>query len=151
MAALEGSWLHERFDLGMAPAVTSRGLAGPVLCRDGAFTEGRAHGDEGLQMAEGEAHPDSLMLAAWDRSGGPLPRGFVQGAPAPRTGLGLVHEADLPGWFPMVATVLGAAYTLAGRGADALPLLTQALERSLGTRQSVVSSLVSRHWAKHSC
>ena len=45
----------------------------------------------------------------------------------------------------MVATVLGAAYTLAGRVADALPLLTQAIERGMGTRQSVVSSLVSRH------
>ena len=146
VAAGEGSWRHERFDMGMAPAVASRAWLARCYAEMGQFTEGRALGDEGLQMAEGEAHPESLMLAAsgsglvalWQ---GDLSRAF----PHLERAVGLVHEADLPGWFPMVATVLGAAYTLAGRGTDALPLLTQALERSLGTRQSVVSSLVSRH------
>ncbi len=38
---------------------------------------------------------------------------------------------DLPVWFPRMATPLGAAYTLAGRVADAVPLLAQALEQTL--------------------
>ena len=32
--------------------------------------------------------------------------------------------------FPMVASALGAAYTLGGRAADTVPLLTQALEQA---------------------
>ena len=143
---LTGSWRHERFDMGMAPAVASRAWLARCYAEMGQFTEGRALGDEGLQMAEGEAHPESLMLAASGSGLVSLWQGDLSRAlPHLERAVGLVHEADLPGWFPMVATVLGAAYTLAGRGADALPLLTQALERSLGTRQSVVSSLVSRH------
>ena len=110
----------------------------------GQFTEGRALGDEGLQMAEVDAHPESLMLAASGIGLVSLWQGDLSRAlPHLERAVGLVHEAGLPGWFPMVATVLGAAYTLAGRGADALPLLTQALEWSMGTRRSFVSSLVS--------
>ena len=146
VASLEGTWCHERFDMGMAPAVTSRAWLARCYAEMGQFTEGRALGDEGLRMAEGEAHPESLMLAASGIGLVSLWQGDLSRAlPHLERAVGLVHEADLPGWFPMVATVLGAAYTLAGRGADALPLLTQAIERSLGTRQSVVSSLVSRH------
>ena len=146
VAAVEGSWRHERFDMGMAPAVASRAWLARCYAEMGQFTEGRALGDEGLQMAEGEAHPESLMLAASGSGLVALWQGDLSRAlPHLERAVGLVHEADLPGWFPMVATVLGAAYTLAGRGTDALPLLTQALERSLGTRQSVVASLVSRH------
>ncbi len=50
--------------------------------------------------------------------------------------MGICHEADLPGWFPMVADTLGAAYTLSGRIADAVPLLTQSLEQSGAARAS---------------
>jgi len=39
-------------------------------------------------------------------------------------------EADLPIWFPSMAVALGAAYTLSGRIADAVLLLTQAMERA---------------------
>ena len=98
----------------------------------GQFTEGRALGDEALQMAEAggasrEPHAGRLGIGLWPSGKGtcPGPSRVLERA------VGLCHEADLPGWFPMVAAVLGAAYTLAGRGADALPLLTQAVERSL--------------------
>jgi tetratricopeptide (TPR) repeat protein len=36
-------------------------------------------------------------------------------------------------FFPQIAAALGAAYTLAGRVADAVPLLTQALEQNTAT------------------
>jgi tetratricopeptide (TPR) repeat protein len=41
----------------------------------------------------------------------------------------ICQDADLPVYFPWTAAHLGAAYTLAGRVADAVPLLTQALEQ----------------------
>jgi tetratricopeptide (TPR) repeat protein len=46
-------------------------------------------------------------------------------------GLDICQEMDLPVWFPRMAPPLGAAYTLAGRVADAMPLLAQALEQAL--------------------
>jgi tetratricopeptide (TPR) repeat protein len=44
--------------------------------------------------------------------------------------MGIYREADRPTFFTRVAPALGAAYTLAGRIADAVPLLTQAMEQS---------------------
>jgi tetratricopeptide (TPR) repeat protein len=43
--------------------------------------------------------------------------------------VGICQDADLPGWFPLMAAALGEAYTLGGRVADAVPLLTQAVEQ----------------------
>ena len=45
----------------------------------------------------------------------------------------LCQEAEFPSWFPWMAAALGAAYTLAGRIADAVPLLTQGLEQASAT------------------
>jgi tetratricopeptide (TPR) repeat protein len=93
--------------------------------------EGRALGDEGLQRAEAAAHPASLMIACWGLGllalrQGDLPRAL----PRLERAVGICQDADLPGWFPRMAAPLGAAYTLAGRIADALPLLTQAMAQT---------------------
>src|SRR5262249_17740896 len=58
---------------------------------------------------------------------GDLPRAL----PLLERALGLCQEADFPALFPATAVVLGAAYTLAGRVADAMPLLTQAMEQPI--------------------
>jgi tetratricopeptide (TPR) repeat protein len=47
--------------------------------------------------------------------------------------MGICHEADLAGSFPTIAAALGAVYALGGRVADAMPLLTQAMERTSAT------------------
>jgi tetratricopeptide (TPR) repeat protein len=47
--------------------------------------------------------------------------------------VGICQDAGLPVWFPWMAAVLGAAYILGRRIADAVPLLTQALEQTMGT------------------
>jgi tetratricopeptide (TPR) repeat protein len=47
--------------------------------------------------------------------------------------MGLCQDADLPLYFPVMASALGAAYILAGRVTDAVPLLTQALEQAIAT------------------
>ena len=48
-----------------------------------------------------------------------------------------------PGLFPLVAAALGAAYTLAGRVADAVPLLTQAMEQTTATEMVGYQALCS--------
>jgi tetratricopeptide (TPR) repeat protein len=42
----------------------------------------------------------------------------------------ICQDADFPAFFSSTAAVLGAAYTLAGRTAEALPLLARALEHA---------------------
>ena len=58
---------------------------------------------------------------------GDLPRAL----PLLERAVGLCQDAGLPIWFPMMASHLGAAYTLAGRVADAVPMLTQATEQTI--------------------
>jgi tetratricopeptide (TPR) repeat protein len=53
---------------------------------------------------------------------------------------GICHETDLLAYFPGIAAALGAAYTLGGRVADAVPLLTQAMEQTTAT-ESVYHAL----------
>ena len=60
---------------------------------------------------------------------GDLPRAL----PLLERAIGICQDADLPLFFPWIAAALGAAYALAGRGADAVPLLTQALEQATAT------------------
>jgi tetratricopeptide (TPR) repeat protein len=45
--------------------------------------------------------------------------------------MGICQDVDLPSFFPLMAAALGAAYTLGGRTADAVSLLTQAMEQTI--------------------
>jgi tetratricopeptide (TPR) repeat protein len=60
---------------------------------------------------------------------GDLPRAL----PRLERAMGICQDADLPGFFPMMAAALGAAYTLGGRIADAVALLTPAMEQTMVT------------------
>jgi tetratricopeptide (TPR) repeat protein len=55
--------------------------------------------------------------------------------------VGICQDADLPIYFPEMAGALGAAYTLGGRVADAVALLTQALEQLTATEAVVFQTL----------
>jgi ATP/maltotriose-dependent transcriptional regulator MalT len=56
---------------------------------------------------------------------------------------GICQDADLPAWFPRMAAALGAAYTLDGRVADTVPLLTQAMAQSMATGRAHFQALCS--------
>jgi tetratricopeptide (TPR) repeat protein len=102
----------------------------------GTFAEGRAFGEEGLRIAEAVAHPGSLMMAYYGLGllllrHGDLPRAL----PLLERAVDLCQDADLPGFFPMMAAPLGVAYTLDGRIADAVSLLTQAMEQAIAMKR----------------
>jgi tetratricopeptide (TPR) repeat protein len=131
VASLDGARRYERFGQVFLPAVRSRAWLAMCHAELGTFAEGRALGEEGLQMAEAVAHPASLMVAASELGllclrQGDLPRAL----PLLERAVGLCQDADLPFYFPWMAPPLGEAYTLAGRLTDAVPLLTQALEQA---------------------
>jgi tetratricopeptide (TPR) repeat protein len=132
VAALDGERRHERFGHIFLPAVNSRAFLAACHAELGTFIEGAAIGDEGLRIAEAVAHPGSLMAASWGIGllalrQGDLPRAL----PRLEQAVGLCQDADLPFYFPLIASALGAAYTLAGRVDAAVPLLTQAIEQTI--------------------
>jgi tetratricopeptide (TPR) repeat protein len=138
VASLAGARRRERFGHVVPPAVRSRTSLAVCHAELGTFAEGRALGDEGLRIAEALDHPASLMVASWEVGllalrQGDLPRALSLLERA----VGICHEVELPDYFPRVAAALGAAYTLAGRIADAVPLLTQAMERATGRYQTL--------------
>ena len=108
----------------------------------GTFAEGMALGEEGLRIAEAVAHPPSLMIASWGigllcRRQGDLPRAL----PRLERAMVFCQEADLPAHFPRMAAALGAAYTLGGRVADAMPLLMRAMEQPTATAMAIFQAL----------
>jgi class 3 adenylate cyclase/tetratricopeptide (TPR) repeat protein len=131
VVALDELGHRERFGAVFLPAVLSR--AGLAWCHAelGTFAEGRALGAEGLRIAEAVAHPPSLMVASWGIGLLALRQGDLSRAlPLLERAVGICQDADIPHYFPWMAAALGAAYTLAERVADAVSLLTQAMEQS---------------------
>lgn len=142
MAGFDGAPRREHFGQVILPAVLSRAYLAWCHAELGTFAEGRTLGEEGFRIAEDVDHPGSLMYA-YHGIGllalrqGDLPRAL----PPLERAMGLCQGADLPLFFPWIAAALGAAYALAGRGADAVPLLTQALEQATATKTVVHQAL----------
>jgi tetratricopeptide (TPR) repeat protein len=136
VVSLEGANRRERFGQIFLPAVSSRAYLAAGHGELGTFAEGSVLGEEGLRIAEAVDHPGSLMLASWGMGllalrQGDLPRAL----PRLERAVSICQDADLPSRFPEMAAALGAANTLAGRIADAMPLLTQALEQATATER----------------
>jgi len=112
------------------PAVTSRGRPATCLAELGDFAEGRGLGEEAVRLAEAIAQPYTLATALmfvgvlYRRQGD-----ISKAIPVLERGLALSQSANIPRVFPLTASILSATYALAGRMADALPLLDQTLER----------------------
>jgi tetratricopeptide (TPR) repeat protein len=128
---LDGTQRHERFDQARLPAVRARAQLAKWHAELGLFTEGSTLGDEGLRMAEAVAHPPILMYALEGVGVVALRQGDLPRAiPWLERAMGMCQEADLSLWFLEMAGYLGEAYTLGGRIADAVLLLTQALAQA---------------------
>jgi class 3 adenylate cyclase/tetratricopeptide (TPR) repeat protein len=131
VASLDGVRRRERFGQIFLPAVTSRAFLTWCHAELGTFAEGRALGEEGLRIAEEVDHQASLL---YGHSGigllalrqGDLPRAL----PLLERAVDICQEIDLPFFLPRMAAALGAAYTLCGRVADAVSLLTPAMEQA---------------------
>ena len=144
VAALDGGLRREGFGQTILPAVNSYAILTECYAELGTFTEGRVLGEEGRQIAEAVAHPGSLMIAHYGLGllalrQGDLPRGL----PLLERAVSICQDADLPGFFPRIAAVLGAAYTLAGRVADAVSFLTQVREQSIAMGRAHYETLCS--------
>jgi predicted ATPase len=134
VVALDGVGHRERFGTVILPAVLARAYLAWCQAELGRFAEGRSLGEEGLRMAAAVEQPGNLMMATWMVGLLALRQGDLSRAlPRLEQAVALCQDADLLFYFPRMAAVLGAAYTLGGRVADAVPLLTRALEQTTAT------------------
>ena len=128
LVSLEGALLRERFGLPGLPSVMSRDMLARCLAELGAFTEGLAHGEEGLRIAEAVDHPNSLIQACHGIGHVYLRKGELhQAIPWLERGLEVCRVWDIPLLLYLVSSTLGYAYVLAGRVSEALPLLEQSV------------------------
>jgi tetratricopeptide (TPR) repeat protein len=141
VAALDGGRHRERFGQVMLPAVFARAYLALCHADLGRFAAGRRVGEEGRQIAEAVAHPPSLMVAGWGLGLLALRQGDLRTAlPQLEQAMDICHDTDLPIWFARMAAALVAAYALGGRIAEAVPLLTRAMEQTTAT-ESVSQAL----------
>jgi tetratricopeptide (TPR) repeat protein len=114
------------------------------LAELGAFNEGRAIGQEAIQIAEAIKQPWDLLAAYRGVGLLSLSQGEIQAAISCfERCLGLCQEWDISGWFAIMASQLGYTYALSGRMSEALPLLEQAIGQVPAKRSVYHSRLLA--------
>jgi predicted ATPase/class 3 adenylate cyclase len=112
-------------------SVATLGFLAPPLAERGRFDEAMAAADDALRRAEAHEPRYSLAFAAWSSGYTSLRRGDL--GPATKMlelAVERSREAGLPIVFPAAASMLGLALALAGRHAEAIALLDEAVART---------------------
>jgi tetratricopeptide (TPR) repeat protein len=118
-----------RFGLAVLPGVLARGYMAWGLAELGDFVEAVSMGEDAVRLAEAVAQPSSMANTLWCACFVYRRQGDVHTAiPVLEQALAISQTVNIL-TFPINASFLGAAYTLVGRTAEALPLLDQMLER----------------------
>jgi tetratricopeptide (TPR) repeat protein len=125
--SIQGEALQERFGQIGPVAAISRTRLVFCLAEVGAFAEGSARGAEAIRIIEASDYSYPLVAAYFSVGFLHLRKGELdQAIPMFERCLGLCQTLNVPIWFPAAASVLGYVYTLAGRVAEAMPLLERA-------------------------
>ena len=133
IVVLEGDLRSERFGTPAIQSVISRAYLADALSEIGRFDEALGHADAAVRIAEAADHPLTLYLGLF-----PLGLVHLRRGDLPRTtrilerSLELCRTWQLVYGTPLVAATLGAAYALAGRADEALPLVAGAVEEFRG-------------------
>ena len=142
VASLEGARRHERFGQVFLPAVS------PVPGSPGAMPSWARSPRAEPSGKKGSGLPRRLLTprASWWPRGGsvcwPSAKATCPGrSPCSNGPWASVRTRTSRSISPWMAAALGAAYTLAGRVADAVPLLTQAMEQTTATERVDLQAL----------
>ena len=127
--ALEGDLRAERFGAAAIQSASSGAWLADVLSELGRFDEAIGHAEAAVQIAEAADHPYTLFFGLSDLGRVHLRRGDLPRATRVlERGLDLCRTWQFVFGIPLVAATLGAAYALAGRADEALPLVAGAVE-----------------------
>jgi tetratricopeptide (TPR) repeat protein len=121
---------HEFFSLPYSPSVVARTWLAFCAAEQGNFGTAHAMSEEGLRIARAADQPWSLIAAQWGAGYICLLQGKVEQAITTlEFALQGCETRGIPLLFPNCATLLGQAYVLTGRTADAQALLERAIEQ----------------------
>jgi tetratricopeptide (TPR) repeat protein len=126
---LEGDLRYERFGTPFILSAASGAYLADVLSQFGRFDEAIGHAEVAVRIAEAADHPFTLYWGLFDLGHAHLRRGDL-----PHATRVLERDLDLCRTWqiligtPVVAAALGAAYALAGRADEALPLVADAVK-----------------------
>jgi tetratricopeptide (TPR) repeat protein len=154
LALLQGEPIGERFGLPGVLAVLSRAWMARGLAELGEFDEGMAYGEEALRIAAAVDHPFSRIDACYNVGYLSFRKGDLHNAILRlEQGLQVGRAAAIRSLFVNVAATLGAAYALSGRGAEALPLLEQAVQQAVTTnfRRARQTAALSEAYMRAGC
>src|SRR5262249_21807781 len=127
--ALEGDLRYERFGAPAIQSALSGAWLADVLSQLGRFDEAIGHAEAAVQIAEAADHPGTLWLGLFALGSARLRRGGLPRAPQGlERGLALCRPWQFVNGIPIFAATLSAAYALAGRLDEALPLVADAVE-----------------------
>jgi class 3 adenylate cyclase/tetratricopeptide (TPR) repeat protein len=143
---LRGDLAREYFGLAALPSVYSRTWIAWSLAELGDFSEAIRRGREEVEIADAADHPLSRVNAYFGIGYVYLRQGALrQATDALENGCKLCQSLTVPFWLPVATSLLGHAYTLAGRLAEAIPLLEDAVERAATMNRRVDQALWSAH------
>jgi tetratricopeptide (TPR) repeat protein len=151
VAALGPELLHERFGLPYLVSVHSRTWLAAALAELGLFDEALEHAQEALRIAEGFNHASSLVSAHMGLGRALLRRGdLARATPVLERGVELARLWEMRLVLPFLTDSLGLAYAMAGRAAEAFPLLQEAFDlhvtmRGTASQSSRLVSLAQAH------
>src|SRR5438093_4371 len=127
--ALEGDLRYERFGTAVILSAVSGALLADVLSQLGRFDEAIGHAETAVRTAEAADHPYTLYWGLFDLGRAHLRRGDLPRATRVlERGLDLCRMWQIALGTPLFTAALGAAYALAGRADEALPLVAGAVK-----------------------
>ena len=129
LVALAGDLHYEQLAMPFIPSALSGAYLADVLSQFGRFDEAVGHAEAAVQIAEAADHSVTLYFALLDLGRAHLRRGDLPSATRVlERCLDLCRTRQIAVGTPFVAAALGAAYALAGRADEALPLVAGAVE-----------------------
>jgi tetratricopeptide (TPR) repeat protein len=149
LRALEEPTFYRRYRMASFYVVISRTILAWTWAQLGDFQQGLVTAQAGVVASEESRHPYSAananfgigcVYAAQGKLGDAIARLDIAVA--------VCRRAEIPALFPFPASLLGYAYALAGAAADALPLVSEAVEKAAAMRLNCHQALRTAHLAE---
>jgi class 3 adenylate cyclase/tetratricopeptide (TPR) repeat protein len=143
VGALAGDLAHDHLGLPVLPAVLARSLLVESLVEVGRFDESARYVEEARSLAEITNQPHTVLWASYARGHHHLARGDTPAATdALEHASSLYRTHDLLTYGPRVSAELGMAWAMAGRAAEAVPMVRAAAAEASARKQTTSLSQV---------
>jgi class 3 adenylate cyclase/tetratricopeptide (TPR) repeat protein len=149
IAWLHGERMREHFRFGtIPPGLVSCWTLAACHSELGNFDDAIAHGEEGVRIAEMINQPGPLASANWGVGYLHCRKGeFERAIQALERTVALCREWNLLFWYRLTSPIVGYAYAVSGRAAEAMPFLDQDTTVAAGEGLGTLFGA----WVGHGC